>query len=118
MSTETAPENIAQESARLALRDSLRRITGRDVAEVRITRVRWEDGLRWCSMVLTVDRQPPFGHREVPLAEGHQHHTIALLLRDAFPHANWATAQDYDVETGSLHEHIVRLPECLRGNDS
>ncbi|MGW0993482.1 hypothetical protein ACWD5V_09260 [Streptomyces sp. NPDC002523] len=117
MTTETAPKNTANKRTRRALRDNLWRITGRNIAEVRITRVRWDDGLRWCALALTVDPQPPFGHREVPLPDGSQHREIALLLRDAFPHANWARAQDYDVETGALREHVTPMPECLRGDE-
>jgi hypothetical protein len=114
MSTKTATEHAAPEATRLALRDSLRRITGRHLAEVRITCVRWEDGLRWVALALTIDRQPPFGHREVPL-NGDQHRKITRLLRDAFPLATWDRAQDYDVETGILREHVPQLPDCLRG---
>ncbi|MGV4984560.1 hypothetical protein ACVB8X_14155 [Streptomyces sp. NRAIS4] len=111
------PEHTADESKRLVLRDDLRRIIGRAIAEVRITRVRWQDSLRWVALALSVDPKPPFGHREVPLTDGDQHREIALLLRDAFPHANWSVAQDYDVETGTLREHVTPLPECLRGDE-
>lgn len=110
-------KNVLDTSRRLAIRNDLRRITGRLLAEVRITRVRWDNGLRWVALALTVDPQPPFGHREVPLADGSQHKRIALLLRDAFPHANWAVAQDYDVATGVLTEHVVRIPACLGGEE-
>jgi len=112
--TEPAQQR-ASKRLRRHLARSLRRITSRDVAEVRITRVRWDDGLHWVALALAVDPRPPFGHREIPLADGSLHHEIALLLRDTFPHANWATAQDYDVTAGVLREHLVQMPTCLRG---
>jgi hypothetical protein len=68
-------------------------------------------------MALAVDCKACWGRREVPLPSGGLHHDIAILIRDAFPHANWAVAQDYDVATGVLREHSVRLPACLRGDD-
>jgi hypothetical protein len=115
VSPDTAAEHTAPEATRLALRDSLRRITGQSLAEVRITRVRWQDGLHWVALALTVDRRHPFWHREVPLSDGSQHREIGLLLRGAFPLADWNVAQDYNVETGVLREHIPPVPECLRG---
>ncbi|MFF9238437.1 hypothetical protein ACF1AY_16095 [Streptomyces sp. NPDC014776] len=102
---------------RTAVRDELRRITGRQLAEVRITRVRWDNGLRWVALALTVDPRAQHRYREVPLADGSQHKRIARLLRDTFPHANWAVAQDYNVTTGVLSEHIVRVPACLGGDE-
>ncbi|MFF9097614.1 hypothetical protein ACF1AX_31390 [Streptomyces sp. NPDC014802] len=110
-------KNVLDTARRQAIRDELRRITGRYLSEVRITRVRWDNGQRWVALALTVDPQPPFGHREIPLSDGKKHKKIAVLLRDAFPHANWAVAQDYDVTTGVLTEHIVRVPACLGGDE-
>ncbi|MFF0139738.1 hypothetical protein ACFYRN_25200 [Streptomyces sp. NPDC005227] len=98
------------------LGDRLRAITGRAVAEVRITRVRWPEGLRWVAMILAADPRAPRGRREVPITEAGQHRKLALLLRDTFPHADWAHAQDYDVGAGTLREHLVRLPDCLAGD--
>ncbi|MGW6911488.1 hypothetical protein [Streptomyces sp. NPDC054940] len=115
----TAAIETADAVTRDRLRGQLRELTGRVLAEVRITRVRWPEGLRWVAMALADHR--PYARaatrrREVPLAEGALHHDIAILLRDAFPHADWSVAQDYDVTTGVLREHVVRLPACLRGD--
>jgi hypothetical protein len=115
MSADTAAVHVLDDDQRLALHDRLRRITGRNLTEVRITRVRWNDGLRWVALALTVDPDPPFASREIPLAHGGQHREIALLLRNSFPHADWSRAQDYDVATGVLRQHVVRRPACLRG---
>ncbi|MCX3059599.1 hypothetical protein [Streptomyces beihaiensis] len=115
MSDATAAHR-ADIATRDALRDQLRAVTGHRLAEVRVTLVRWDEGLRWVVLALTTDPRPPFGHREVPL-HGSQHHDIAILLRDTFPAADWSTGQDYDVETGILRTHIVRLPDCLRDDD-
>lgn len=115
MSTATGT-TMADPATRDRLRGQLRELTGRVLAEVRITRVSWPEGLRWVAMVLAVNGKAPARRREVPLAEGGQHHEIAILLRDAFPHADWSHAQDYDVTTGTLREHAVRLPACLRGD--
>lgn len=108
-------ERLSATAAR-HLRDRLYAITGRALAEVRVTRVEWPEGLRWVAMTLAADPQTPRGRREVPLTEARQHRTLALLLRDTFPHANWAHAQDYDVVAGVLREHTVRLPACLTGD--
>ncbi|MFD7793568.1 hypothetical protein [Streptomyces sp. NPDC059759] len=97
------------------LRDRLSAITGHTLAEVRITRVSWPEGLRWVATTLAADSRAARGRREVPLTEAGQHRTIALLLRDTFPHADWGHAQDYDVVAGVLREHAVRLPACLTG---
>ncbi|MFF9310150.1 hypothetical protein ACF1BS_04485 [Streptomyces sp. NPDC014748] len=108
-------EHRASRRGRRALARTLRAIMGRDIAEVRITRVRWDDGAHWVALALAVDPQPPFGHREIPLADGSLHREIALLIQNAFPGADWSVAQDYDVTTGVLREHQVHLPACLRG---
>ncbi|QIJ62593.1 hypothetical protein [Streptomyces sp. JB150] len=99
------------------LRTVLRGIAGRDVAAVRVTRVSWPDGPRWVVMLLVDDSRAARGRREVPVVEGRHHRDVALLLRDAFPLANWAIAQDYDISTGALTEHRVPVPACLRGDD-
>ncbi|MGW1796870.1 hypothetical protein ACWCQN_12875 [Streptomyces sp. NPDC001984] len=117
MTALTRTEHVADAVTADFLKRELVRITGRTLAEVRITRTRWDDGSHWVAMALTVDRQAPWDRREIPLTEGAQHHEIAILIRDAFPHANWARAQDYAVATGILSEHLVRLPACLRGDD-
>lgn len=113
----TATMQHLDASRRRALRDSLRRLTGHDLAEVRITRVHWDNGLRWVALALA-DHQPyPTAlarRREIPVI-GSQHREIARLIRDAFPEADWSRAQDYDVATGTLTEHQVQVPACLRG---
>lgn len=106
----TKPTEFQADAAtRSALAERLYILVGRSVKEARITRVRWPDGKRWVAMVL--------GHngREVPLYDRGLHHQAAIILRDAFPHANWSRAQDYDVSTGILREHLVRRPADLRG---
>lgn len=115
----TATVETADAVTRDRLRVQLRALTGRVLAEVRITRVRWPEGLRWVAMALADHR--PYARAatrrcEVPLAEGTLHKDIAILIRDAFPRADWSRAQDYDVTTGTLREHAVRLPACLRGD--
>ncbi|MEU1596161.1 hypothetical protein ABZ468_25710 [Streptomyces sp. NPDC005708] len=114
MTTVAPAEYAAPARQRDRVSRELLRITGRMAVEVRITRTRWPDGLHWVAMVLVIDPRAPWGRREVPLTEGGQHREIALLLRGAFPNADWARAQDYDVVTGTLREHLVRLPACLR----
>lgn len=91
-----------------ALRQQLYTLVGRAVKEVRITRVNWPNGKRWVALIIGVTGQ------EVPLFDRGLHHQAALVLRDAFPHANWAVAQDYDVTSGVLREHVVRMPSSLR----
>lgn len=105
-------------AARHRLASQLRQLIGRPIAELRITRVRWDDGLQWVVLPLAavVIRGVARGHREIPLAEGTLHRDIAVLVRDAFPHADWSRAQDYDVVTGVLREHIIRTPAALRGD--
>ncbi|MYR56015.1 hypothetical protein GTY54_07040 [Streptomyces sp. SID625] len=109
-------EHTADESLRLVLREDLRRVVGRDVAEARITRVVWDAGYRWCALALAADPNLPFGYREVPLAAV-QREKIVRLIQKAFPRADWARAQDYDVGTGILREHQVELPACLGGGE-
>ncbi|MEU4172883.1 hypothetical protein AB0F46_39125 [Streptomyces sp. NPDC026665] len=95
------------------IREELHEITGHTLAEVRITRVRWPAGLQWVALPLVARLKPTPGRREVPLGEAGLHQTIAHLLRNAFPHADWSHAQDYDVTTGVLREHTPRVPSCL-----
>lgn len=97
----------ADDGARLSVHAELRRLTGRELAEVRVTPARYGGGTVWCVMALGHDR------REVPLPGLAR--PIADLLRDAFPTARWGVALDYDVTTGVLTEHVTRLPACLRG---
>lgn len=106
------------DAAREHLRERLRVITGRVLAEVRITSVRWDDGLRWCVTPLAVDRRSPARRREVPVPQGRDHHDIATLLCNAFPDAGWDVAQDYDVTFGVLTEHITLIPSVLLGGDA
>ncbi|MET7776263.1 hypothetical protein ABZU94_10705 [Streptomyces mirabilis] len=117
MTTATRTRHAAEPLTRNALRAELLRITGSTLVEVRITRPRWDDRLHWVAMALAVSRRSPATRREVPLAEGGQHREIGLLLRDAFPHADWSAAQDYDVVGGILTEHVTRVPACLRGDE-
>ncbi|MET9081393.1 hypothetical protein ABZX77_05730 [Streptomyces sp. NPDC004237] len=84
-------------------------ITGRAVSEVRVTPALYGDGSVWCAMAIGCDL------REIPLPS--KSHEVAAVIRAAFPGANWARAQDYDVTTGALVEHIVRMPACLGGED-
>lgn len=79
----------------------------RDVTEVRLTPYRRGEGRFWCVMVIGGDR------REVPLPHGAPR-AISDALRSAFPSARWSRAQDYDVSTGVLTEHVTRIPACLR----
>src|SRR3546814_721906 len=88
------------------------------LAEVRVTCVRWDDGLRWCVVTFAVDPRGPARRREVPVPEGRDHHDIATLLRNAFPDARWDIAQDYDVTFGVLTEHITLVPGALLGGDA
>ncbi|MEV7684511.1 hypothetical protein [Streptomyces bungoensis] len=104
-----ATEFMADDTKRSRLKQQLYTLVGRSVKEVRITRVRWPEGKRWVAMVIGST-----GH-EVPLHDGGLHHQAAIVLRDAFPHANWGRAQDYDVATGVLREHVTPMPATLRG---
>lgn len=92
----------------------LRDISGCRLAEVRITPALYGGGTTWCAMAFGVDRTAPWNRREVPLPGVHGE--IASLLRKAFPSADWDRAQDYDVVTGLLSEHVTELPACLRGD--
>lgn len=94
-----------------ALHERLYVLFGRTVREVRITRVSWPDGKRWVAMVIGTHG------REVPIFDGGLHHVAAVVLRDAFPDADWDVAQDYDVATGVLRQHVVRMPASLRGDE-
>ncbi|MGP4085441.1 hypothetical protein [Streptomyces sp. KR55] len=110
MSSQTS-EYQATDDTRTALDQQLYTLFGRAVREVRITRVSWPDGKRWVAMAIGTHGG------EIPLHDGGLHHQAAMVLRDAFPHANWSRAQDYDVATGTLREHLVRVPASLRGDD-
>ncbi|MFJ8153890.1 hypothetical protein [Streptomyces sp. NPDC094468] len=92
----------------------LRELVGHAVTEVRITRVRWDESKRWVVMLL--DERLPGSRRELPVDRGGLHHLVAILIRDAFPHADWSRAQDYDVVHGALREHVVRVPAALAGD--
>lgn len=94
----------ARAATRSALHQQLYILIGRSAKEVRITRVRRREGNRWVAMVIGA------GGQEVPLRGSGLHHQAAVVLREAFPHANWSIAQNYDVTTGTLTEHVVRLP--------
>ncbi|WP_426568147.1 hypothetical protein [Streptomyces canus] len=109
----TAPAKsfTADAAERAKLRELLYVLFAREVSEVRITRVRWPEGKRWVAMVIGTEG------REIPVRDGGLHHTAAIILRDAFPHANWSVAQDYDATAGVLREHTVRMPASLRGDE-
>lgn len=107
--TSQATEFTATAEERRTLDQLLYILIGRSVKEVRITRVRWPEGKRWVAMVIGAT-----GH-EVPLYESGLHHQAASILQDAFPHANWGRAQDYDAATGVLREHVTPMPASLRG---
>ncbi|CBG73078.1 hypothetical protein SCAB_60591 [Streptomyces scabiei 87.22] len=102
-------ELVADTATRTALHQQLYVLVGRSVQEVRITRVRRPEGNRWVAKVIGVNG------REVPLHGSGLHHQAAAILRDAFPHANWSAAQNYDVTTGTLTRHVVRPPARPRG---
>lgn len=108
MSKTASTEHTVDASTRLVLRDDLRRITGRILAEVRITPALYGGGTGFCAMALD-DRR-----REVPLPGVQQ--AVADRVRRAFLRADWSRAQDYNVTTGVLREHVVRLPASLRGD--
>ncbi|MFD4258182.1 hypothetical protein ACFWR9_11265 [Streptomyces sp. NPDC058534] len=107
----TAPptEFQADEAARRALDEQLYTLVGRPVREVRITRVRRNEGLRWVALVIGLNG------KEVPLYDRGLHHTAAVILRAAFPDADWSVAQDYTVRTGSLTRRSTAMPAGLRG---
>ncbi|MDX2749591.1 hypothetical protein PV413_03510 [Streptomyces scabiei] len=98
----------AKPVTRSALHQQLYTLIGRTVKEVRITRVRRQGHTRWVAMVIGVNG------REVPLYDSGLHHQAAAILRDAFPHADWTAAQNYDVTTGTLTTHAVRRPALPR----
>jgi len=100
----------ADAGARRALHQQLYVLVGREVREVRVARVTWRSGQRWRAMVVGQTG------REVPLYEPAMHHLIAQLLREAFPQADWDTAQDYNARTGVLTRHITQLPDALAGD--
>ncbi|WP_416976657.1 hypothetical protein [Streptomyces sp. T028] len=104
-------EFTATADTRRALREQLYTLFGRQVKELRITRVTWPEGKKWVAMVIGTHG------REVPVRDSGLHHQAALVMGAAFPAANWSKAQDYDVATGVLREHVVRRPAALRGDD-
>ncbi|WP_128803674.1 MULTISPECIES: hypothetical protein [unclassified Streptomyces] len=107
MSPQPAVHRAAGETVS-ALRQQLYTLVGRAVKEVRLTRVNWPDGKRWVATVFGLNG------KEVPLYDRGLHHQAAMVLKEAFPQANWAVAQDYDVKSGVLREHVVRMPACLQ----
>lgn len=117
MSTETTTTHTADTGTRDRLSSELRQLVGRPVTEVRVTRVQWPEGKRWVVALFHVDRKQPWKAQEMPVPEGRLHRVIALLIRNAFPHARWNRAQDYNVATGVLAEHVVRMPACLTGEE-
>ncbi|MFD4343457.1 hypothetical protein ACFWQ6_01005 [Streptomyces coelicoflavus] len=106
----TAPRTLqASDTVRRALDEQLYTLVGRPVREVRLTRVRRTEGLRWVAMVIG-----PNG-KEVPLYDRGLHHNAAVILREAFPDADWSAAQDYEVRTGTLTRRTTAAPAGLRG---
>lgn len=103
-----APERASAKTRR-ALDEQLYTLFGRPVRELRITRVTRPEGKKWVAMAIGTNG------KEVPVFDGGLHRQAAHVLRDAFPHANWSRAQDYQVATGVLSEHVVRTPASLRG---
>jgi hypothetical protein len=95
-------------SQRRALDQRIYLLVGRRATEVRITRVNWPGGARWVTTVFGL------GGREVPLYARGLHLQAALVLKDVFPDADWSTAQDYDVKTGVLRQHVAPAPAGLR----
>ncbi|MGW6292436.1 hypothetical protein [Streptomyces sp. NPDC055058] len=100
----------ANAATRKALDQRFYTLFGRAVKEVRITRVHWPEGRKWVAMVIGTHG------REVPVHGTGLHTQAALVLKDAFPRADWDRAQDYDATTGTLSEHIARMP-TPRGGD-
>ncbi|MEO3978829.1 hypothetical protein [Streptomyces sp. CAU 1734] len=88
------------------LRTRLTEITGRDIAEVRITKYHTDSTSFWTVMCLGPRR------REVPLPKGGPQETSSML-RTAFPDARWSLPQDYDTTAGTLTEHRSRMPAPL-----
>ncbi|MGW7355143.1 hypothetical protein ACWGI0_00230 [Streptomyces sp. NPDC054802] len=109
MTAPSRPRSVqATSELRLLLRTRLHAAAGAPVAEVRITHHQRAGAQLYCVMALGTDR------REVPLPKGAAR-DITGTLRTAFPRARWSRAQDYDVTTGALVEHVTRLPACLTG---
>ncbi|MFJ2178934.1 hypothetical protein ACIOHE_39330 [Streptomyces sp. NPDC087851] len=106
MTTHPLRTDQTDEATRLRLWARMGNAAMADLAEVRITPYRHGDGRFWCVMALGCER------REVPLPKGAPA-TISAALRAAFPLARWDVAQDYDITTGVLTEHITPLPACL-----
>ena len=99
----------AADTVRRALDQQLYTLVGRPVREVRLTRVRRSEGLRWVALVVGLNG------KEVPLYDHGLHHSAAVILREAFPGADWSAAQDYEVRTGTLTRRTTAAPAGLRG---
>ncbi|WP_327377957.1 hypothetical protein OG393_30770 [Streptomyces sp. NBC_01216] len=84
-------------------------LAGTGIGELRLTPYQRGTTRFWCVMALGVDR------REVPLPQGAPRR-LSDALREAFPAARWDRAQDYDVRSGILTEHVIVLPEILKGS--
>ena len=100
MTAQAAPLT-AQDDARRALDQQLYILVGRTVKEVRITHVPSSGGKRWAAMAIGA------AGNEIPLYDHGRAYQAAIILRQAFPDANWLVAQDYDVATGVLSEHVT-----------
>ncbi|MCC9154859.1 hypothetical protein LZP81_31045 [Streptomyces parvulus] len=106
----TKPTELqADDATRRALDQQLYTLVGRPVREVRITRVCRNEGLRWVALVIGLNG------KEVRLFDTGLHHAAAVILREAFPDADWSAAQDYTVRTGTLARRSTALPAGLRG---
>lgn len=101
-------EWTATDSQRRALDQRIYLLIGRSAKELRITRVNWSDGPRWVTTVFGLNG------KEVPLWDRGLHLQAALVLKDAFPQADWSIAQNYDVTTGILHPHLPVPPRFIR----
>lgn len=100
---------VAGRRTRKRLAERLRDITGfYAVAEVRITPALYGGGTVWCAMAIGSNR------REIPLPGVARQ--VTAVIREAFPGADWDRAQDYDVTTGALTEHVTAMPEALAGD--
>lgn len=101
----------AEQAKAVQLSWRLKLIVGRPVTEIRITPIASNrDGSRrklWAVLALSGPS------REVPLPVGAAVQ-ITALLRSTFPLAMWGRAQDYNVQSGVLVEHVIRYPACLR----
>jgi hypothetical protein len=98
-----------EEEVARALGWELHEIAGQPLVEVRVTPVWSSRSGLWAQVwtVLALDSQG----REVPLPGAVTR--VVDLLRSAFPLACWSRAQDYDVRTGALTEHVTHTPDSL-----